>query len=55
LSYSLETQRQQITGYAMIKGWTVAEFFVENGVSGSVPFASAPKAGACSKQQSRAT
>jgi putative DNA-invertase from lambdoid prophage Rac len=36
---SLETQQLQITGYAMMKGWTVAEFFVEAGVSGSVPLA----------------
>ena len=36
---SLDTQQQQITGYAMIKGWAVAEFFVEAGVSGSVPLA----------------
>jgi hypothetical protein len=28
---------KQITGYAMMKGWTVAEFFVEGGVSGSTP------------------
>jgi putative DNA-invertase from lambdoid prophage Rac len=25
---SLETQRQQVTGYAMMKGWQVARFFV---------------------------
>ncbi|MDI3560174.1 recombinase family protein [Bradyrhizobium sp. Arg816] len=36
---SLDTQRQQITGYAMMKGWSVGEFFVESGVSGSVPLA----------------
>lgn len=36
---SLDTQQQQITGYAMMKGWPVAEFFVEGGVSGSVPLA----------------
>lgn len=36
---SLETQQQQITGYAMMKGWQVAEFFIEGGVSGSVPLA----------------
>src|SRR5215218_65528 len=36
---SLETQKQQITGYAMMKGWSVADFFVEGGVSGSVPLA----------------
>jgi DNA invertase Pin-like site-specific DNA recombinase len=40
---SLETQRQQITGYAMIKGWRIAEFFVEGGVSGSVPLAERPE------------
>jgi putative DNA-invertase from lambdoid prophage Rac len=40
---SLETQRQQITGYAMMKGWQVAEFFVEAGVSGSVPLADRPE------------
>lgn len=36
---SLDTQKQQITGYAMMKGWPVTEFFVEAGVSGSVPLA----------------
>ncbi|WP_262416253.1 recombinase family protein, partial [Pseudomonas fluorescens] len=40
---SLDTQRQQITGYAMIKGWQVDEFFVEGGVSGSVPLADRPE------------
>jgi len=40
---SLETQQQQITGYAMIKGWTIAEFFIEAGVSGSVPLADRPE------------
>src|SRR5258708_979240 len=40
---SLETQQQQITGYCMIKGWSVAEFFVEAGVSGSVPLADRPE------------
>jgi putative DNA-invertase from lambdoid prophage Rac len=40
---SLETQQQQITGYAMMKGWPVAEFFVEAGVSGSVPLAERPE------------
>jgi DNA invertase Pin-like site-specific DNA recombinase len=34
---SLATQQQQIRGYAMMKGWEVAEFFVDGGVSGSVP------------------
>jgi hypothetical protein len=29
---SLETQRQQIVGYAMMKGWQVAEIFVERGM-----------------------
>jgi putative DNA-invertase from lambdoid prophage Rac len=40
---SLDTQKQQITGYAMMKGWAVAEFFIEGGVSGSVPFADRPE------------
>lgn len=40
---SLDTQRQQITGYAMMKGWTVTEMFVEGGVSGSVPVADRPE------------
>jgi DNA invertase Pin-like site-specific DNA recombinase len=40
---SLDAQRQQITGYAMMKGWQVAEFFVERAVSGSVPLADRPE------------
>jgi putative DNA-invertase from lambdoid prophage Rac len=40
---SLETQKQQITGYAMMKGWTVSGFFVETGVSGSVPLKDRPE------------
>jgi len=40
---SLDQQKQQITGYAMMKGWQVAEFFVEAGVSGSVPLADRPE------------
>jgi DNA invertase Pin-like site-specific DNA recombinase len=40
---SLETQRQQIIGYCMMKGWQVAEFFIEAGVSGSVPLADRPE------------
>src|SRR5260370_32794726 len=40
---SLETQRQQIVGYAMMKGWQVAEIFVERGVSGSIPLAERPE------------
>jgi putative DNA-invertase from lambdoid prophage Rac len=40
---SLETQQQQITGYAMMKNWQVAEFFIEAGVSGSVPLADRPE------------
>ena len=34
---SIEVQTQQITGYAMIKGWSVAHIFVDQDVSGSVP------------------
>jgi putative DNA-invertase from lambdoid prophage Rac len=40
---SLDTQRQQITGYAMMKNWSVGEFFIEAGVSGSVPLADRPE------------
>jgi putative DNA-invertase from lambdoid prophage Rac len=40
---SLDTQQQQITGYSMMKGWAVAEFFTEAGVSGSVPLAERPQ------------
>jgi DNA invertase Pin-like site-specific DNA recombinase len=36
---SLDTQRRQIEGWAAVKGWDVADVFVEAGVSGSVPFA----------------
>lgn len=36
---SLDRQKQQITGYDMMKGWAIAEFFVEAGVSASVPLA----------------
>jgi putative DNA-invertase from lambdoid prophage Rac len=40
---SLASQRQQITGYAMMKGWEVSEFFIEEGVSGSIPVADRPE------------
>jgi len=40
---SLASQRQQITGYAMMKGWSDVAFFVEAGVSGSVPLADRPE------------
>ena len=40
---SLDTQRQQITGYAMMKGWNVTKTFIEAGVSGSVPLADRPE------------
>jgi putative DNA-invertase from lambdoid prophage Rac len=40
---SLDAQQQQITGYAMMKGWQVTEFFIERGVSGSVPLAERPE------------
>jgi DNA invertase Pin-like site-specific DNA recombinase len=40
---SLDQQRQQITGYAMMKGWSITETFVEAGVSGSVPLAERPE------------
>jgi putative DNA-invertase from lambdoid prophage Rac len=40
---SLAAQQQQIAGYAMMKGWQVAEHFVERGVSGSTPLADRPE------------
>jgi putative DNA-invertase from lambdoid prophage Rac len=40
---SLAAQAQQITGYAMMKGWQVDEHFVERGVSGSTPLADRPE------------
>jgi putative DNA-invertase from lambdoid prophage Rac len=40
---SLASQRQQIAGYAMMKGWSVTEMFVEAGVSGSIPLADRPE------------
>ncbi|ESY01568.1 resolvase [Mesorhizobium sp. LNJC399B00] len=40
---SLETQKRAIEGYAMMKGWTIAETFVEAGVSGSIPLADRPE------------
>jgi putative DNA-invertase from lambdoid prophage Rac len=39
----LEAQRQQIDRYATTKGWRVAEFFVEIGVSGSTPLNNRPE------------
>ena len=40
---SIETQRQQIAGYAMMKNWQVAECFIDAGVSGSMPLADRPE------------
>ncbi|WP_256754203.1 recombinase family protein [Mesorhizobium sp. Mes31] len=40
---SLETQKRAIQGYAMMKGWTIAETFTEAGVSGSIPLAERPE------------
>jgi len=40
---SLAAQQQQIAGYAMLKGWQVAEHFVERGVFGSTPLADRPE------------
>jgi DNA invertase Pin-like site-specific DNA recombinase len=40
---SLAAQQQQIAGYAMMKNWTIAEHFVERGVSGSLPLADRPE------------
>ncbi len=40
---SLETQMNQVRGYAMMKGWQVDDIFVERGVSGSIPLADRPE------------
>ena len=40
---SLDQQKQQITGYSVMKGWQVAEFFIEAAVSGSVPLSDRPE------------
>jgi DNA invertase Pin-like site-specific DNA recombinase len=42
---TLEEQRRQAGGYATMKGWEVAETFVEDGVGGSVPLARRPQGG----------
>jgi putative DNA-invertase from lambdoid prophage Rac len=42
---SLAAQQQQIAGYAMMKGWSVDEHFVERGVSGSIPLADRTEGG----------
>jgi DNA invertase Pin-like site-specific DNA recombinase len=39
---SLAAQKQQIAGYAMMKGWEIAETFIESAVSGSVPLVDRP-------------
>ena len=40
---SLAAQRQQIAGYAMMRGWKIAEFFTDRAISGSVPLADRPE------------
>ena len=40
---SLATQRQQIAGYAMMRGWPEPKCFIDAGVSGSVPLAERPE------------
>ena len=40
---SLAIQRQQIAGYAMMRGWPEPEWFIDRGVSGSAPFADRPE------------
>jgi DNA invertase Pin-like site-specific DNA recombinase len=40
---SLAAQQRQLEGYALMKGWTIAEHFVERGVSGSLPLADRPE------------
>jgi DNA invertase Pin-like site-specific DNA recombinase len=39
---SLDIQKNQISGWAMMKGWQVTEVFVEECVSGSVPLCERP-------------
>jgi putative DNA-invertase from lambdoid prophage Rac len=39
---SLDVQRRQIEGYALMHGLTIAEVMVEEGVSGSVPVEERP-------------
>jgi putative DNA-invertase from lambdoid prophage Rac len=39
---SLDVQRRQIEGYALMHGFTVDEVFVEEGVSGSIPVQERP-------------
>jgi putative DNA-invertase from lambdoid prophage Rac len=43
---SLALQRQQIEGYAMMRGLTLTDVVVEKGISGSVPIAEREAAGA---------
>jgi putative DNA-invertase from lambdoid prophage Rac len=40
---SLQVQRGKISHYATTKGWAVAEFFLEIGISGSIPLAERPE------------
>lgn len=40
---SLGAQEQRLVGYAMMNQWTIAEAFVERGVSGSVPLHDRPE------------
>jgi DNA invertase Pin-like site-specific DNA recombinase len=40
---SLDEQKRRIEGRCHEQGWTLAELFVEAGVSGSIPFAQRPQ------------
>lgn len=40
---SLDSQQMQINGYAMMKGLTITEQFIERGVSGSIPLVERPE------------
>lgn len=42
---SLAAQQQQLAGYAMMRGFTISQMFVEGGVSGSIPLAERPQGG----------
>ena len=43
---SLDVQRRQLQGYAMMNGLTVDKWFIERGVSGSKPLAVRPEGNA---------
>ena len=46
---SLDAQRRQIEGYAMMKGWDVAQVFIEAGVSAACRSPRGPKVAVSSR------